>query len=164
MQEVLPTQPAAGQTTGDRIPWAWVIVTAVGLVVILTLSAFVWVAIYSYLINPGHDLAYYQNYAQFSSPIVSVVLGIPYWFFACRWVGRKAGTRAVAACLLAWIIVPVIDIPLGLLAQAKAYDWAMIAISNTTKLFAAYLGGAAALKYVLRMRRGFASEVGKADE
>jgi hypothetical protein len=74
------------------------------------------------------------------------------WFFACRWVGRKAGTRAVAMCLSAWLIVPLIDMPLGILGQANPYDWAMVAISDSTKLLAAYLGGRAALKDVLMMR------------
>jgi hypothetical protein len=153
MQETSVRMSAVSQAKGDHIPWGWVAITAVGLVVAVTLSAFVWVGIYSYLIHPGEDLPYYQNYAQFSSPIVSVVVGIPVWFFACRWVGRKAGTRAVAMCLSAWLIVPVVDIPLSLLSQATAYDWTMVAISDSTKLLAAYLGGRAALKYVLGMRR-----------
>ena len=146
MQETSIRMSAVSQAKGDHIRWGWVVITAVGLVVAVTLAAFVWVGIYSYLIHPGEDLSYYQNYAQFSSPIVSVVVGIPVWFFACRWVGRKAGTRAVAMCLSAWLIVPLIDIPLSLLAQATAYDWAKVAISDSTKLLAAYLGGRAALK------------------
>jgi hypothetical protein len=60
------------------------------------ISAFAWVAIYSWLIHPGEEPAFYENYAKFASPVVSVVLGIPYWFFTFRWVGQKAGTRAVA--------------------------------------------------------------------
>jgi len=152
MQEA-SVRASGSQAKGDHIPWGWVAITAVGLVVTVTLAAFVWVGIYSYLIHPGEELPYYQNYAQSASPIVSIVTGIPFWFFACRWVGRKAGTRAVAMCLSAWLIVPIIDVPLSLLVQAKAYDWAMVAISDTTKLLAAYLGGRAALKYVLGMRR-----------
>ena len=153
MQEASVSASAVNQAKGDHIPWGWAAITAVGLEVAVTLSAFVWVGIYSYLIHPGEELSYYQNHAQFASPIVSVVVGIPVWFFACRWVGRKAGTRAVAMCLSAWLIVPVVDIPLGLLAQATAYNWAMVAISDSTKLVAAYLGARAALKYVLGMRR-----------
>jgi hypothetical protein len=134
------------QAKGNHIPWGWVAITAVGLEVTVTLAAFAWVGIYSYLIHSGEELPYYQNYAQFASPIVSIVMGIPFWFFACRWFGRKAGTRAVALCVAAWFIVPIIDVPLSLLGQAKAYDWAMVAISDSTKLVAAYLGGRAALK------------------
>jgi hypothetical protein len=152
MQEASVSASAVNQAKGDHIRWGWAAITAVGLEVAVTLSAFVWVGIYSYLIHPGEELPYYQNHAQFASPIVSVVVGIPVWFFACRWVGRKAGTRAVAMCLSTWLIVPLIDIPLGILGQAKAYDWTMVAISDSTKLVAAYLGARAALKYVLGMR------------
>ncbi len=153
MQEASVHAKAVSQEKGDHIPWGWVAITAVGLEFAVTLAAFVWVGIYSYLIHPGEGLPYYQNYAESASPIVSVVVGIPFWFFASRWVGRKAGTCAVAMCVTAWLIVPVVDVPLSLLAQATAYNWAMVAISDSTKLLAAYLGGRAALKYVLRMRR-----------
>ena len=111
MQEASVSASAVIQAKGDHIPWGWAAITAAGLEVAVTLAAFVWVGIYSYLIHPGEELSYYQNHAQFASPIVSVVVGIPVWFFACRWVGRKAGTRAVAMCLSAWLIVPLIDIP-----------------------------------------------------
>jgi hypothetical protein len=112
----------------------------------MIISAFAWVAIYSHLINPGEELAYYQNYAQFASPIVSVVMGIPLWFFACRWVGRKAGFRAVAMSVWAWVILFVIDLPLNFLVETTTYSWSMVAASHSTKLLAAYLGGRAALK------------------
>ena len=112
------------------------------------ISAFAWVAIYSYLIHPGEERSYYENYAQSASPVISIVLGIPYWFFACRWVGQKAGTRAVAMCVWAWFITFLIDFPLILLAEQKDYYLLIVAISHSTKVLAAYLGGRAALKRV----------------
>jgi hypothetical protein len=148
MQEATHRQPAVSQPQGGRIPWGWVIRTAIGLEVALVISAFAWVAIYSWLIHPGEARSYYENYAQLASPVISVVLGIPYWFFACRWVGRKAGTRAVAMCVWAWVILFLIDFPLNFLAEQSAYSWMMVAISLSTKLLAAYLGGRAALKRV----------------
>lgn len=152
MQEESHRQSTVDQEESDHIPWGWVAATAIGLEVAAVISAFAWVAIYSYLIHPGEELPYYQSHARFASPIVSVVVGIPYWFFACRWVGRKAGTRAVAMCLWAWLIWFLIDMPLNILGEPNAYTWAMIAISHSTKPLAAYLGGRAALKYVLRTR------------
>ena len=148
MPEVSRSPSAVEQRQGHRIPWGWVVGTAIGLEVALIISAVAWVAIYSYLIHPGEEPAYYHNYAQYSSPIVSVLLGMPLWYFACRWVGRKAGTRAVAMCLWAWFILLLIDFPLYLMAELQAYDWMMVAISLSTKLLAAYLGGRAALKGV----------------
>ncbi len=148
MQETSRRQSTVNQKGGDHIPWGWVVGTAVVLEVALVISAFAWVAIYSYLIHPGEEPAYYENYAQSASPIVSVVLGIPYWFFACRWVGRKAGTRAVAMCVWAWFILLIIEVPLIFVAKPPDFNWSIVAISHATKLLAAYFGGRAALKRV----------------
>ena len=38
-------------------------------------ATFGWVAIYSYLINPGHPAATYEAYAQGAGPWVSIVAG-----------------------------------------------------------------------------------------
>ncbi|MFY9555142.1 MAG: hypothetical protein WAV47_10565, partial [Blastocatellia bacterium] len=59
-----------------------------------------------------------------------------------------AGTRAVAMCVWAWFILFLIDFPLNFLTEQSAYTWMMVAISLSSKLFAAYLGGRAALKRV----------------
>ncbi len=158
MQEVSLTQSVENRAEGDHIPWGWVALTVVGLEIALVLSAVAWVAIYSYLINPGHDSLYYQKYAEFSSPIVSVAVGIPYLFFACRWVGRKGGTRAIATGLWVWIILFIIDVLLILVTVIfvgglDAYSVAMVALSHATKSLAAYFGGKAALRDVLRLRQ-----------
>lgn len=142
------TQRQSTETrVADRIPWGWVVVTAVGLEIAMVISAVVWIVIYSYLIHPGEDQTYYENYAKLASPVVSVVLGIPFWFFACRWVTRKAGTRAVQMALWAWFILFIIDVPLIILGEPRLYDWMMVAIAHSTQLLAAYLGGRAALKH-----------------
>ena len=137
MQEVSVRASVVSQEKGDHIPWGWVAITAVGLVVAVTLAAFVWVGIYSYLIHPGEELAYYQNYAQFSSPIVSVVVGIPVWFFACRWATGN-GTRAVSVCLWAWLIVPVLHTTES--AGKQRPTSGLVSISDSPKLMR-YLGG-----------------------
>ena len=153
MQEISQSQQPVSRAQGDHIPWGWVALTVVGLEIALVLSAFAWVAIYSYLINPGHDLPYYQKHAEFASPIVSVAVGIPYFFLACRWVARKAGTRAVATSLWIWFILFIIDVLLLSLGGATAYIWGMATISHVTKMLAAYFGGKTALKDVQRIRR-----------
>jgi hypothetical protein len=155
MQEISRSQAAVNRADGDHIPWGWVALTVVGLEIALVLSAFAWVAIYSYLINPGHNSPYYQKYAEFASPIVSVVVGIPYFFVACRWVGRKAGTRAVATGLLVWFIIITIDVLLLIFLGGglNAYMVAVVAISHVTKMLAAYFGGKAALRDVVRVRQ-----------
>ena len=146
MQEISQSQQPVSRAQADHIRWGWVALTVVGLEIALVLSAFAWVAIYSYLIHPGEQAAYYQDYAQSASPIVSILMGIPCWFLGCRWLGQKAGTRAVATCLWVWFILFMIDVLLSVLGEPTAHYWAMMAISNSTKLLAAYLGGRAALR------------------
>lgn len=153
MQDISRTPTAVNRAEGNHIPWGRVALTVVGLEIALVLSAFVWVAIYSYLINPGHDMPYYQQHAEFASPLVSVAVGIPYLFFACRRVGRKAGTRAVATSLWVWFILFTIDVLLLLVGGPNAYIGVMAALSHVTKGLAAYFGGRAALRDVLRLRR-----------
>lgn len=153
MQEISQSREPMSRAQGDHLPWGWVALTVVGLEIALVLSAVAWVAIYSYLINPGHDLVYYQNHAEFASAIVSVVVGMPYLFFACRWVGRKAGTRAVAMGLWIWFILFIVDVLLLSIGGATAYIWAMASISHVTKMLAAYFGGKTAFKDVQRTRQ-----------
>ncbi|MEK6304569.1 MAG: hypothetical protein AABO41_28105 [Acidobacteriota bacterium] len=148
MQEATHRQSTENRMGADRIPWGWVVGTAIGLEAAMVISAFAWVAIYAYLIHPGEDAAYYENYAQVASPVVAVVVGMPYWFFGCRWVTRKAGTRAVQMALWAWFIVFIIDVPLNFLGEPTVYNWVMVVIAHSTQLLGAYLGGRAALKNV----------------
>ena len=128
----------------NRIGWGRVAITVLLLEVSLVLSAIAWVVMYSYLIHPGEQQAYYERHAQFASPIVSVVAGIPLLFFACRWAARGAGNRAVAMSLSIWAVLFLIDMALILPAKPTAYLWMMVGISHATKLVAALLGGRAA--------------------
>ena len=132
------------ETQGNRIGWGRVAATVLAVEVALVLSAFAWVAIYSYLIHPGEPAAYYESHARFASPIVSVVAGIPLLFFTCRWAARRAGTRAVAMSLWIWFILFLIDLALILPGEATAYLWTMVGLSHATKFLAAFLGGRAA--------------------
>jgi len=56
-------------------------------------AAFGWVAIYSYLINPGQPMATYQAHAQASGPWVSLLAGAPIFYAASRWIAPAAGSR-----------------------------------------------------------------------
>jgi hypothetical protein len=148
MQEARDPLFMQKQAREGRIPWGWVVATAIGIEAALIISAFAWVAIYSLLIHPGEDNAYYQNYAKSASPIVSIVVGFPIWFFTCRWVGRKAGTRAVAMCLWAWLVLFFVDLPLNFFSEDRAYSFTIFAIAHFSRLPAVYFGGRAALKRI----------------
>jgi hypothetical protein len=105
--------------------------------------SFVWVLIYSTMIEPGHDEAYYQAYAMQAAPWCSVVAGIPILFAAgwilARWHG--GGWRIGIAAGIAYMVL---DLGIVLAAGAIAALGAVVAISGATKLAAAALGGQSA--------------------
>lgn len=101
-------------------------------------AAFLWVAFYSYVINPGQPLAVYQQHAQVSGPWVSIIAGFIIFYAASRWVARSVPTA-----MALFVIFLVID---GLLlvlasAQADAALFVLAGASYATKLIACYLGG-----------------------
>ena len=101
-------------------------------------AAFGWVAIYSYLINPGQPMATYQAYAQASGPWVSILAGAPIFYAASRWIAKS---RPTALALFAIFVV--MD---GALLIAMTERWTgaallLIGLSFLTKLGACALGG-----------------------
>jgi hypothetical protein len=64
--------------------------------IVMIALAFAWVAFYSYLIEPGHESAFYEAYAGRSSPIVSLVAGGPVFYLVAGWLTRRRGSGAAA--------------------------------------------------------------------
>lgn len=104
-----------------------------------------YIAFYSYFINPGHDEKFYQEYAGVAAPYCSIIAGIPVLYFVCRWIGgRWESNFAVKAALLVWLVYSLIDLSV-LTAAGWTIQLAVISlISLTTKLIAAYFGEKAA--------------------
>jgi hypothetical protein len=102
--------------------------------------AFAWVAIYSLLIAPGQSEAAYQAYAMRAVPWSAVIAGMPILFGAgwlvARWHGGGWRTGLVAG-----IFYLAIDLAIVVAAGALAAMPAMLALSYTTKIAAAALGG-----------------------
>ena len=113
---------------------------AVLAMVLNVVCAFLWVAIYSYLIAPGQSEAAYEAYAMRSAPWSAVIAGMPILFGAgwllARWHGggwRTGIGPAVAYAVMDFLI---------LLGFGALPDMAGVAlISDATKLAAAALGG-----------------------
>ena len=55
----------------------------------LITASFVWVAIYSYLTDPRHTDGFCEYYARTTLPYLVLLLGIPAFFVACRWIGFR---------------------------------------------------------------------------
>lgn len=125
---------------------AWIIGAAILVLVINVGVSILYIAIYSYLINPGHDERYYQEYAQTAAPYSSIVAGMPLMFLACRRVGSWwEADFAVKAALLVWLVYAVIDvlvlIAAGMSTAVPTRLIVLTAISQITKFAASYFGG-----------------------
>ena len=101
-------------------------------------AAFGWVAIYSYVINPGQPFTAYQAHAQASGPWVAIIAGSPIFYAASRWIARSLPT-ALALCAAFFVID-------GALLVAMIDDWTRVpmvlfAFAYLTKLGACALGG-----------------------
>jgi hypothetical protein len=113
--------------------------------VVNVVLSILYIAFYSYFINPGHDERFYQEYARTAAPYCSIVSGIPVLYFVCRWIGGKWESNfAVKAALLVWLVYALIDLSV-LTAAGWTTRLAVVSlVSMTTKLIAAYFGGLAA--------------------
>ena len=101
-------------------------------------AAFVWVAIYSYFINPGQPMATYQAHAGVSGPWVSIIAGAPIFYAASRWIAKSLPTA-----LALFAIFFAIDGAL-LVGMTERWTGALLGVSGLsflTKLGACALGG-----------------------
>ena len=95
-----------------------------------------YMVVYSYAIDPGHDKAYYDAHVTVAAPYCSIVAGIPLMFAVGLWVESP---------LIVWLAYAVIDLAIvavsGLTASALTVRFGvLVAISLLTKLAAAYCG------------------------
>ena len=110
---------------------------------ILNVLLFVlFMVVYSYAIDPGHDQAYYQEAANRFGPTSSIVCGMPLMYLAGRWIGKRVGpTLAVTAAVIVWTVYFVLDVAIIAANGILLSMMPILAISFSTKLAAACLGG-----------------------
>ena len=120
---------------------AWLIGVALLVLVANVAASILYMVVYSYLIDPGHEKEYYDAHIQIAAPYCSIVAGIPFMFFAGWWVGGWwQGEFAVKSALVIWLAYAVIDLAIVLAAGASSKIGMVVAISLVTKLAAVYLG------------------------
>ena len=120
----------------------------VGLLVMVVNVAvsILYMVVYSYLIDPGHEEQYYHDHIKVAAPYCSIVAGIPLMFLAGWWVGGWwEGEFAVKAALVVWLAYALIDIGVLLAAGLTARIAVLFAVSFLTKLAAVYLGALVAV-------------------
>lgn len=127
--------------------WWLAVPFAIGVMVVNVLIHVLYMVFYSFVIDPGHDQAYYEEHAMASAPYSSVLAGILLMFLAGRWIGTKFPPQnRIKAALAVWLVYFVIDIAIVTAAGALLTWPLIIAISLVTKFAGAYLGGLSAAK------------------
>jgi hypothetical protein len=119
------------------------LLVGVSLIVMVANVAFsiLYMVVYSYWIDPGHDNKYYQEHIQIAAPYCSIIAGIPL-MFAAGWVvsGWRQGKFAVKSAVVVWMAYALIDLTILLAAGITFRVGVLFVISFTTKLVAIYLG------------------------
>ncbi len=120
---------------------------AIGTIAFTMAASFPMVAVYAYLIEPGHEQEFYTAAAQWIAPWSSYLLG-PITFFALNyWLAKKSPERnAIAfavATIVAYLIIDLSMVPAfgGDLAMFLTFGFAFsIAVKLGGALLGAYLG------------------------
>ena len=141
----------AEQTAMTKNRWVWIIPAAIAVLATNVAIHILYMVAYYHLINPGQDTAHYHAHAKLSAPYSSIFVGMPLMFLVCRWIGKKFAARfSVTAALLVWLVYFLIDITVLVFAGEFSRSALLFVISFVTKFAAAYLGGLAARKQVVR--------------
>ena len=120
---------------------AWLVGTAILVMVANILVSVLYMVFYSYLIDPGHEKQYYDAHIQIAAPYSSIVAGIPLMFLAGYWIsGWWGGKFAVESALVVWFAYALIDFAALMAAGFTSRIALLFAVSFVTKLAAIYVG------------------------
>ncbi len=120
---------------------AWLVGIAVSVMIANIAVSVLYMVVYSYLIDPGHEKQFYDAHIQVAAPYCSIVAGIPLMFLAGWWVGGWwQGEFAVKSALVIWLAYAVIDFAILLAAGMTSRVAVLVAVSCVTKLAAIYFG------------------------
>ena len=109
---------------------------ALGVMAANVAISILYMVLYSYVIDPGHEKAYYEAHVQVAAPYCSIVAGIPLMFLVGWWVGVRPG-------IVVWLVYAIIDLAVVAASGVTLRMGALVAISLLTKLVSAYLGAVA---------------------
>jgi len=96
-----------------------------------------YMVVYSYVIDPGHDKAYYEAHVTAAAPYCSIVAGIPLMFLVGWWVGMRPA-------IVVWVVYAIVDLAVLAGSGFTVKLGALVAVSLLTKLASACLGAIAA--------------------
>ena len=109
---------------------------ALGVMAVNVAISILYMVVYSYAIDPGHDKAYYEAHVKVAAPYCSIIAGIPLMFLVGWWVGMRPA-------MLVWIVYTVVDVAVFAASGPTVRIGALVAVSLLTKLVSVYLGALA---------------------
>lgn len=110
--------------------------------VVLILLSFLEVAIYSYLINPGHDEAFYEAHAFESAPWISAIFGFVIFFLVARYWKRKGYSnlpRLIILFPVVYVLLDIVVITTAGAGQWSSFIWIFL-IANGAKFLGSFAG------------------------
>ncbi len=120
---------------------AWLVGIAILVMVANILVSVLYMVVYGYVIDPGHDKAYYDAHVQIAAPYSSIVAGIPLMFLAGYWIsGWWKGKFAVQSAVVVWLVYALIDVAALMAAGFTSRMAMLVTVSLVTKLAAIYAG------------------------
>ena len=109
---------------------------ALGVMALNIAASILYMVVYSYAIDPGHEKAYYEAHVRVAAPYCSIVAGIPLMFLVGWWVD-------VRPAILVWLVYAVVDVAVLAVSGPTLRSGAFVAVSLLTKLVSVYLGALA---------------------
>lgn len=108
---------------------------------ILVLVSFLEVVVYSYLINPGHEMPVYEAHAQFTAPYISGIFGFIVFFLVLRYWKKKGYEDLFKLAIYYPLTYILLDI---VILTSASVDWSSFigtfVLANGAKLLGSYLG------------------------
>ena len=131
------------QTALRRSKKFWLLpLPGAALVLALNLAAHVlYVIVYSHVINPGHELADYQQHAIVSAPYVTSIVGFPSMILVCWQIAKRTpeNYRYVTALSVPVIYLLIDTMILFLMDQMSSFGL-LFAISYAPYFVGAFIG------------------------
>src|SRR5262245_58524407 len=106
---------------------------ALGVMAVNVAFSFLYMVVYSYVIEPGHEKAYYEAHVQVAAPYCSIVAGIPLMFLVGWWIGLRPA-------LVVWLVYTLVDVAISAAAGLTLRMCALVAVSLLAKLASVYVG------------------------
>jgi hypothetical protein len=110
---------------------------ALGVMAANVAVSILYMVVYSYAIDSGHEKAYYEAHVRIAAPYCSIVAGVPLMVLVGWWVGMWPA-------ILVWLVYTLVDFAVLAASGLTLRIGALFAVSFLTKLVSAYLGALAA--------------------